>query len=167
MGRIQLVQKQKGRLQLAQSWAKVGGGIAACAYCAMMMVGNIGQSTDSHANNLERVQEVVYQETFEDYMNGDTESSLWSIGDDKRKNASEDYYFEVRKGQYLARAVGKEKVWTSSDIDISNLEEVSVSVQVSQKGKMEGSDYISTFYQVDDQEETPFTGLATKKWTVS
>ena len=151
MSRLKLVQKQKNRLNLAYM-GKVGGGIAACAYAAVMMVGNIGKTTDTHANTMDEKTEIVYFENFDGYMNGATESTLWDIGGAQSVRTSEDYFFEVRKGEFLARAVGKEKTWTTAEIDIAHLQDVSVTVDLVEKGKMESSDYIHVLFQLDEGE---------------
>jgi len=64
--------------------------------------------------------------------------------------------WEVRNNKIEAKNIGSEGIWTSENLDISSISEVTVSVELSQKGKMQAEDYIGVYYILDGEPETEF-----------
>ena len=64
--------------------------------------------------------------------------------------------WEVRGNKMEARGTDSEGIWTSESINISSISDITVSVDLFQKGKMEAVDYIGVYYILDGGEETVF-----------
>ncbi|MEZ5147265.1 MAG: PKD domain-containing protein [Bacteroidales bacterium] len=76
-------------------------------------------------------------------------------------------WFEVRSNRMEGKEVDSEAVWTSESINISGYVNVTITVDLSEAGSMENSDYIQTTYQVDGGSETDFAtnGYLTNDFT--
>lgn len=104
-----------------------------------------------------QAQTVLYEEDFSSYSNGATTSSKWSIVDAGCNVGTSQDYFEVKSGRFEARDIQCEAVWTSSSIDISDYQNVSISVDLQETGSHESSDYIKLYYKLDNGSETLFS----------
>ncbi|GAB4331192.1 MAG: hypothetical protein Kow00127_23200 [Bacteroidales bacterium] len=100
-------------------------------------------------------QVTIWSENFT-YPNGTTQGSgtppKWTLSVPAGAN-----YFEVRSNRLEARNLGAEGVWYSEVIDISSYSNVSVTVDLSEGGNLENSDYIRSFYKLDGGAETMFS----------
>ncbi len=69
--------------------------------------------------------------------------------------ASSDW-FKVNSNIMEARDIDGEAVWNTETIDISNYNDVSISIDASESGTMESADYIRFYYKLDTGSETLF-----------
>ena len=102
------------------------------------------------------VPESLYCEQF-NYPDGTTSSSEWTATCNSCDIDGNPDHFEVRSNRWSARNLDGEGVWISRTIDISNYQDISASVDLSESGPMENSDYIRVFYIIDGGSETFFT----------
>lgn len=102
-------------------------------------------------------QSVIYEEDFSSYSNGTTTSSKWSINAAGCNTGTNQDYFEVQAGRFEARDIDCEAVWTSSPIDISSYQNVSISVDLQETGSLESNDYIKLYYKLNNGSETAFS----------
>ena len=65
-------------------------------------------------------------------------------------------YFEVQSQLMEGRDLDGEVIWTSQSINISAFTDVSISIDVTELGNMEASDYIRAFYILDGSGEIQF-----------
>ncbi|NOZ60157.1 MAG: hypothetical protein GXO74_00600, partial [Calditrichaeota bacterium] len=103
-------------------------------------------------------QTVIWSENFT-YPDGTTQGSgippKWTV-DVSACTFDGDDHFEVRSNQIEGNDLDGEAVWRSQGIDISGYGSVSVSVDLSEVGDLESSDYIRVYYQIDGGAETLF-----------
>ena len=103
-------------------------------------------------------QAIIWSEDFT-YPDGTIQGSgtppKWTV-DVSACSFSGDDHFEVRSNQMEGNNLDGEAVWTSQNIDISTYANVSVTVNLSEVGDLEGTDYIRVYYKIDGGAETLF-----------
>ncbi|HDP97788.1 MAG TPA: T9SS type A sorting domain-containing protein [bacterium] len=103
-------------------------------------------------------QTTIWSEDFT-YPDGTTQGSgtppKWTV-DISNCSFDGDDHFEVRSNQMQGNDLDGEAVWISESIDISGYPNVSISVDVSEVGGHESSDYVRLYYQLDGGSETMF-----------
>jgi len=89
----------------------------------------------------------------------DNGTTAWSR-DISNANLNNGGFFESRSflglDYFQGSGINGEAVWTSENIDISDMSSVQVSIEVSEFGNMEVSDYIRVYYKLDGGTETIF-----------
>ncbi|KAA3598372.1 MAG: T9SS C-terminal target domain-containing protein [Calditrichaeota bacterium] len=101
----------------------------------------------------------IYSEDFESYADGtmDPGNGKWSVDVSAANISASTDWFQVQNKLFEGRDLDGEAIWTSQSIDISGQPNVSISIDASESGTMEASDYIRFFYKLDDGVETAFT----------
>jgi len=85
----------------------------------------------------------------------DTGISAWSIDDSALTITSSTDYFEVRGSEFQSRDIDGEGVWMSEVIGTGGAN-FSVSVDIRETGRLEGTDYVSLRYKLDGGAEVEF-----------
>ncbi len=103
-------------------------------------------------------QTIVWSEDFS-YADGTTQGSgsppKWTV-DVSACTFDGDDHFEVRSNQMEGNDLDGEAIWRSQGIDISGYANVSVTVDLSEVGDLEATDYIRVYYQIDGGAENLF-----------
>ena len=91
-------------------------------------------------------QTTIWEEDFSTYIDGTTTGtgSRWTT-----TTAGGSDWFEVRSNGYEGKDLDGQNTFTTEDIDISGYTNVSLSVDISELGSMENSDFIRIYYQID------------------
>ena len=103
-------------------------------------------------------QTIIWSEDFtypDGTMIGDGVPPKWTV-DITACTFDGDDNFEVRSNQMEGTDLDGEAVWRSQGIDISGYASVSISVDLSEVGDLEATDYIRVYYQIDGGAETLF-----------
>jgi len=99
-------------------------------------------------------QTTIWSEDFT-YPNGTTQGSgnppKWTIN-----NPPSPDRWEVRSNQMEAKEIDSEGIWTSESINLSTNSDITVTVDLSEEGKMDNDDYIGVYYILDGGIETEF-----------
>lgn len=100
-------------------------------------------------------QTTVFLVDFQGVANGATSGTNWYTDASNCNLASSDH-FEVQNETFLANDIDGEGIWYTTSIDISAYQDVSISVELSESGSMESSDYVKVAYKLDGGVETQF-----------
>ena len=90
--------------------------------------------------------------------NGDYPSSVskWTLDVTAATLSANTDWFMVNNGLFETRDSDGECIWTSESISISGYSGVSISVNVTESGDHESTDYVKLYYKIDGGSETQF-----------
>ncbi len=111
-----------------------------------------GEASAYYVGTLPASTSIIWQEDFEDLSDGDIEdtgTTAWSRVYNDDGSAQVATYNGSKK--FRVRDADTEVVWTSEEIDISNIDEIDISWDINETGGHENADYIRLYYVVDNR----------------
>ena len=130
----------------------------------LFLITNISYLSHSQCSNLSvnagtnsnRITENLYEENFSS-QNGkgafgssiDVAGCSWTIDVSSATFSNNDDYFKVVNEKLEAKDVDGNCIWYSPTINISNYHNVALSLNASESGSLESSDYIKSEYSID------------------
>ncbi|MEN7546943.1 choice-of-anchor L domain-containing protein [Rapidithrix thailandica] len=98
-------------------------------------------------------QSTIWVEDFSGLADGTTQDNGATAWSSLNLNASSSKYWEVRNNRFEGVDLDIEASWSSELVDISNYQDVSFSIDLSENGSLESSDYIRVAYKLDGGSE--------------
>jgi len=86
-----------------------------------------------------------------------TDITMWTVDVTNATLEDDKDYFKVTNSRFEGQDLDGESIWQSTNIDVSAYSSVSLSVDLGEEGDLFGTEYIRSYYTIDDGSEQLFS----------